>query len=99
MRSRTRRFARLVLGLAWSVAVFPGMEISRAQSCSSYNNQGPYYELHCYYGGDCDLHDEDLVCQEEDCSNCLHQPTGVSAFCVEQYDCGSIPGCSQIVCT
>ena len=98
MRSR-RYFARFVMSLVWLLVVFLATEISLATCDTTFNNQGPYYTPHCYDDQDCNLHDQSLVCQEEDCQNCQHQNTGYSQFCVESYDCGSIPGCSNPRCT
>jgi len=99
MRFRTMRLARLIIVLVWSLVVFPGTEISRASCDTTFNNQGPYYTLHCFDDEDCNFHDQSLTCQEEDCENCLGHQTGYSQFCVEYYDCGTIQGCSYIVCT
>ena len=66
---------------------------------NTYNNVGPGDDIHCYYDENCEGHGESTVCEENDCSDCLGNETGESSFCVPEYDCGSIRGCSYVICT
>lgn len=90
----------LSVGFVCFLAIFFSVaEFARASCNTEYDNQGPYYTLSCFADPDCENHIEDSVCEEEDCSNCLHQQTGYSQFCVESYDCSVIEGCYPTHCT
>ena len=100
MRNRAEYLERLVVALVLSLVVFSAPVVYRATCGDEYNNQGPYvYSQFCYDNPDCDNYGEDLACQEQNCENCLLQKTGYSTFCVESYDCFTIPGCYGTICT
>jgi hypothetical protein len=100
MRFQKKYAFRMVIA-ALSVALIVGTGTSHAQysPCGpQYNNIGPGDEYYCYYDDLCPEEDG-YVCEENDCSNCQGEPTGVNSFCVSDYDCGSIPGCIKRICT
>jgi len=94
-----RLLKRFLLSLAPCILVCQATQISHA-TCSTYENPiGPYAVSDCFGDTDCDNHDESLMCQEWDCSNCKNEPTGYTQFCIEYYDCGTMQTCSHVVCT